>query len=619
MKGRKKPGIFKQIWVLVIVVVVIAGLFTYSVQYRLTTESVKSQTAALANSIATDVRQSVFEYPAYKWLLRYWYEEAENLDIEYDVDYNASVQTRKKNAQLSWNNPSFRARYATTEEVEALSPEDQKLFAEIAYSWLITRINGIKKTYDVDYLFCVLTDTEAGAHPYQEQFFLFSGADEGQERGREYLQAYTLGTTVSVAENQEQMNVMRNAVERAREGRSEETTSEQAAELAMAGDYVDHYSYLGMLGDKAVLVGLTYDFSDLRADIRKQTWKGVGFAVLYELLLLQLFVWFLHLFGVRPLKKILGNIRLYTETKDSETINENLSEILSGKGAFALRKNEIGELAEDVGTLAREIDDYTAQIEQATAASERIGTELALAARIQGSMLPEVVSPYADHPMFELDALMKPAREVGGDFYDFFMVDDDHLAMVMADVSGKGVPAALFMMASRIQVHNMTLMEKEPAAALMAVNREISRSNPEQMFVTVWLGILELSTGILTAANAGHEYPAIKAAGGKFELLKDKHGFVIGGFEEAKYQSYQLQLQPGARIFVYTDGVAEATSADTELFGTARMIDALNEVADASAKEIIAKVQSAVDAFTGEAEQFDDLTMLCLEYKGPHE
>ena len=211
---------------------------------------------------------------------------------------------------------------------------------------------------------------------------------------------------------------------------------------------------------------------------------------------------------------------------------------------------------------------------------------------------------------------MDPAKEVGGDFYDFFLIDDDHLCMVIADVSGKGIPAALFMMASKIILANNAMMGKSPAQILTDTNAAICSNNSREMFVTVWLGILELSSGRMVCSNAGHEYPTIKRPDGIFELFKDKHGFVIGGMSGSKYTEYELMLEPGTKLFVYTDGVPEASDKDNNLFGTQRMLDALNLALDASPKALLANVRSAVDGFVGEAEQFDDLTMLCFEYFG---
>lgn len=249
----------------------------------------------------------------------------------------------------------------------------------------------------------------------------------------------------------------------------------------------------------------------------------------------------------------------------------------------------------------------------------RIESELSLATRIQADMLPNIFPAFPDRSEFDIYASMNPAKEVGGDFYDFFLIDDDHLCMVMADVSGKGVPAALFMMAAKIILANNAMSGKSPAQILTDTNAAICSNNREEMFVTVWLGILEISTGKLTAANAGHEYPAIKQPSGAFELLKDKHGFVIGGMDGMIYKEYELHLNKGSKIFLYTDGVPEATDRDHELFGPERMLDALNQHPDASPEQVMQDVRAAVDAFVNQAEQFDDLTMLCLEYNGKSE
>ena len=244
-------------------------------------------------------------------------------------------------------------------------------------------------------------------------------------------------------------------------------------------------------------------------------------------------------------------------------------------------------------------------------------TELAMATEIQAAMLPSIFPAFPSREEFDLHASMDPAKEVGGDFYDFFLVDDDHLCMVMADVSGKGVPAALFMMASKIILQSCAMLGGSPAEILTKTNQAICSNNQEEMFVTVWIGILELSTGKLTAANAGHEYPVFCRSGNTYELFRDRHGLVIGAMSGAKYKEYEIQLKKGDLLFVYTDGVPEATNADQELFGTERMLKALNTQPDAAPTQILKNVRAAVDAFVQNAEQFDDLTMLCMKYHGP--
>lgn len=280
--------------------------------------------------------------------------------------------------------------------------------------------------------------------------------------------------------------------------------------------------------------------------------------------------------------------------------------------------DEIEILAESFASLSKRTRNYIKQITEITAEKERIGTELALATRIQADMLPNIFPAFPDRPDFDIYATMDPAKEVGGDFYDFFLIDEKHLGLVMADVSGKGVPAALFMMISKILVQNYAMTGRSPAQVLQAVNDQICSNNREEMFVTVWLGVLDTETGKITAANAGHEYPVLMQAGGQFELVKDKHGFVIGGMDGMRYKEYELTLTPGSRLFLYTDGVPEATNAQREMFGTDRMLDALNEAPDAAPEMILKNVRKAVDGFVKDAEQFDDLTMLCVEYKGVH-
>ncbi len=278
--------------------------------------------------------------------------------------------------------------------------------------------------------------------------------------------------------------------------------------------------------------------------------------------------------------------------------------------------DEVENLSLVMADMERTLSEYEKSLTSITAEKERISTELALAARIQSEMLPSTFPLFPEHREFDIYAMMEPAKEVGGDFYDIFLIDDDHLCMVMADVAGKGIPAALFMMSSRSILANNAITGKSPAAILADTNTAICKNNPERMFVTVWLGILEISTGKLTAANAGHEYPVIKQPDGKFGLIKDGHGLMIGFKAGIQYPEYELTLEKGTKLFVYTDGVPEATNAQEELFGKERMLAALNEHPDGTPEEILNSINRAVDKFVQDAEQFDDLTMLCLEYKG---
>ena len=307
--------------------------------------------------------------------------------------------------------------------------------------------------------------------------------------------------------------------------------------------------------------------------------------------------------------------------KPLEHMTRRINALSGSDQAFEMEEvyrtdDEIEILAESFASLSRKTRDYISQITRITAEKERIGTELALATRIQADMLPGIFPAFPDRKEFDIYASMDPAKEVGGDFYDFFLIDQDHLCMVIADVSGKGIPAALFMMASKIILANNAMLGKSPARILSDTNAAICSNNREEMFVTTWLGILEISTGKLTAANAGHEYPALQRPDGSFELFRDKHGLVIGAFDGVRYKEYEMHLEPGSRLFLYTDGVTEAMNTEGDLFGTDRMLDALNRQGRAHPEQILRQVTEEINSYIGGAEQFDDLTMLCLEYKG---
>ena len=249
--------------------------------------------------------------------------------------------------------------------------------------------------------------------------------------------------------------------------------------------------------------------------------------------------------------------------------------------------------------------------------TERLTMELELAKTIQNNMLPSIYPAFPERKEFDVYARMEPAKELGGDFYDFQMIDKDHLALIIADVSGKGIPAAMFMMASKIIINNLSKNRShDPAKILRAVNKQIGMTNHAEMFVTLWLGILEISTGKLSAANAGHEYPCLKQNDESFSLLKDPHGLVLGALDNTVYRSYDIQLAPGDTLFLYTDGVTEAATTENELFGAERLVDALNLEPSAPVATLVDHVRSAITGFVGDAPQADDITMMALRYYG---
>ena len=285
-----------------------------------------------------------------------------------------------------------------------------------------------------------------------------------------------------------------------------------------------------------------------------------------------------------------------------------------------LEKNndEIGSLALSFKDMTVRIEKYIQDLTEVTAEKERIGAELNLATKIQADMLPRIFPHFPDRKEFELFATMNPAKEVGGDFYDYFLIDDDHLGVVMADVSGKGVPAALFMVVAKTLIKNRALTGNfsGPGEVLADINDQLCEGNDADLFVTVWFGILTLSTGELSFSSGGHEYPAVCRNDRGFALEKDKHGPPVATMEGLHFKEHKTVLNKGEILYLYTDGVTEATNADKQLFGEDRMIESLNKYKDESMVDILKDVRKDIDSFVGDAPQFDDITMLGLKYYG---
>ena len=281
--------------------------------------------------------------------------------------------------------------------------------------------------------------------------------------------------------------------------------------------------------------------------------------------------------------------------------------------------DEIEVLAESFSALSAKTLQYVDQVKRVTAEKERIGAELTMANAIQRSQLPRLFPPFPNRHEFNLFATMKPAKEVGGDFYDFFMVDNDHVALVMADVSGKGVPAALFMMVTRMLIKSRLQSGESVAEALTNVNRQLCENNELGYFVTVWLAVLEISTGKGVAVNAGHEHPVLRRSDGKYELVLYRHSLAVAAMDGVRFRQHEFQLCPGDSFFVYTDGVTEATNGEHELFGTDRMLEALNKEPDAEPDQLLKNVMDDIHRFMDGEDQFDDITMMCLKYNGPVE
>ena len=294
------------------------------------------------------------------------------------------------------------------------------------------------------------------------------------------------------------------------------------------------------------------------------------------------------------------------------SVNESLNKITDGdlnEKVEVYTSSEFASLSDDINITVDVLKGYI------DAAEKRIEQELLLAHNIQDAALPKSFT-FA-HKGFEVFASMDPAKEVGGDFYDIFFVDANKIALVIADVSGKGIPGAMLMMRSKTAIRDLAESGHEPDVIFERVNNLLCDGNEMNMFVTAWMGIVDLETGDIQCLNAGHEYPAVKHKDGGFELLKDQHKPPLGVMEDMEYISYDLHLEPGDCLYIYTDGIPEAINKDEQQFGNECLLCALNANKDASMEGLLFAVKCDLDEFVGEADQFDDITMLGFRYNGP--
>jgi sigma-B regulation protein RsbU (phosphoserine phosphatase) len=275
----------------------------------------------------------------------------------------------------------------------------------------------------------------------------------------------------------------------------------------------------------------------------------------------------------------------------------------------------LDNLSRSIDSMEGDMVLYMNNLTAITAEKEKIGAELSIATQIQKDSLPAVFPAFPERDEFDIYASMDPAKEVGGDFYNFFFIDDDHLGLVIADVSGKGVPAALMMMVTNIVLSNRAKVGGKPSEIMDYVNNDLCEHNSEQMFVTAWLGILEISTGKLVSCNAGHEDPIVCHKGGDFEVVRENHGLVLGAMKGIPFTDQEITLSAGDKLFLYTDGLPEAKNAEGKLFTVERTLVALNRHKGEGPQELLASIRQEVNAYVQDAPQFDDLTMMCVEIK----
>ena len=592
MKSQNKKAVAYQIvnplciFLVLLTAALTVLMLIYTVSESLEERSVKGR------QISQYTTNRITDYAAADWLTEYWLANYDEMEFIYTE--TAAAELRRN---IALDIPGYSGiKNVTSEQAAALSPEIQKKFAEYCYAAISADLNWVKREFGPTYLdMFVIRGNEC--------IFLVSGCGWDETHISEGGSIFELGVTIPFELGDYPV------LDKILSGELPEDTMDVS--LSQGADHSNVRIFDPVYddsGELVMIVSVSQQWDDIMSEaIAVTAASGLAVSVLFILIVIRT-VRLISKYVVRPIKMEEAVLAEYVRDKDPEKVITSLSEVKC--------RNEIETLAENFSYMAAEIDTHIKTVRAVTAEKERIGAELDMAAKIQASQLPSTFPAFPDRTEFDIYASMDPAKEVGGDFYDFFLIDDDHLAVVIADVSGKGVPAALFMMSSKMLINSFALSGGRPSEILGAVNNMLCERSADDMFVTVWLGILELSTGKLTSTNAGHENPAIKKAGGSFEILKDRHSPVVAAMPDIPYREQVMQLEPGDTLFVYTDGVPEATSAQVELFGEERLSKALNSVGDVPLEKLLDTVNSAVSDFVGDAPQFDDLTMLALRYNG---
>ena len=583
--NRTKFSMEGMVLIFSLIATILSGFFSYFVLKKHEYTAVNQERQKLADEITQDIVYTIAKYPCYEWLFTYWYEHRDSMDVQ----YNETIVTVEKAKKLTAKHPGMIIEYLEPEELETYPEEDQRLYAEVVYDQIVGLMNYLKVIYEPAYLSIMVVEPD-----YSQKTYILSAASPGQVRGTDGRQAYVIG--VVRESTQEQIDGM---IKASKGGRS----------LIRMNDYVNSYGFvLDIMKGRHVMVDLVYDVSGLEDDVESRVLGGMCLFIGLQIVLAAVLVLMVFALAVRPIGRIQRNVWIYREDKDSEKVLKSLRSVKTG--------NELEALAGDISDMIVSIDQYVDEIKHITADREKIAAELGVAKKIQSGMLPSDFPAFPDRKEFDLYAKMTPAKEVGGDFYDFFLVDEDHLALVVADVSGKGIPAALFMAEARTRIQSAALPGKSPKEILSVVNHYLSIGNKAGFFVTVWIAIMDLRNGKGMVCNAGHEHPIIRHAGGEYEAVIYRHSPAVGVADGIPYKEHEFQMLPGDRIFVYTDGVPEATSRKKELYGLDRLLAAMNAHPEDTLQELFPHVQEDIDTFVDGAVQFDDITMLGFDYYG---
>ena len=523
-------------------------------------------------------------------LKAYFEEHMDKFDIAYDFDGSCAPEKAEFDRLFAVNYPNMI--FGSDIKFSELDDACRLAYARYKFEYWLYRFEQAANSFNIQYVYFIYPTDDT------KMRYMIDGVREKDERdGAVYI---SLG-----AEADEPRDIHENM------WKAWETGSNVNGFDIMDNEYGKVYSYFSPLiinGEKAGLICADINVDSVNAAIRNAVFGHLAITLLVLGICSAVMLIFIRSTILRRISMLEGHVKEYSVQKDPKLAEEIIKGSTSG--------DEIGSLSGEFANMITELEEYMKNLQTVTAEKERIGAELNVATNIQASMLPSIFPPFPERNEFELFASMTPAKEVGGDFYDFFMADENHLALVIADVSGKGVPAALFMVIAKTIIKNHAQLGVSVDEILTNANTQLDEGNGADMFVTVWLGLYDIRTGELAFSEAGHEDPLLMHTDGTVEVIKPKRKRIplasMGGIQ---YLPNKIQLKEGDCLLLYTDGVPEANDVDNNMYGMTRLEEFVKENSQLAPEPLLKAVREDVDRFAGSAPQFDDLTMLAFKIK----
>lgn len=585
----RNQKLMKQLLVLFLVQLVVVSALNIALIYQNNLNVYIEERSEQALNLAGYAAKNLEAAEGIVWLTDYWREHWKTMDIVYDSE--EATEKRKRDFEKKY--PQYNIDNPTEQALRQMTEDAQKDYAEYAYMEFMDFFNRLKRSYHPTYLFCFYPKS------HTELFYYLTGTEEGEERGDDRDDIYRLGT-ISAYPKEDYPVLLRTW-----ESGQVQDELEQPVKHGELSGFYHMYVPVRAGGKTLCLIGVTLETNTVKHELQNKLFLVEGLEIFGFILTGLMLFLLVHGVILRPVSRLHKGMLDYKQDKNSQRVEESLKKVVS--------RNEIGQLAEEFTGLTKEVDRHVSDIQRITAEQERLNAELSLAVGIQLDMIP---GKFKEHPEIALAGSMEPAREVGGDFFDFFYVDDNHLAIVIGDVSGKGIPAALFMVRSMTVIRNYVMLGLPVGEVFTRTNEELCRGNDSELFTTAWLGIYEIDSGRLVFTEAGHDEPVVARSTGEIEMIKPvKKRLVLGAMPGIRYLQSETVMHAGDVILLYTDGAPEANNEAEELYGMERFRESVQRCGSKAGddiEEFLACVRGDIAEFVGKAEQFDDLTMLAL-------